>query len=100
MLGSANLTGGRRFHLLSGNLSHQIEHHLFPDTPAHRYAEIAVQVREICDRYGLPYNTGPLHKQFGSVVKKIFRRALPGAGSEPQSTATIPESEPELALAA
>ena len=58
MLGSANLTGGRLFHILSGNLSHQIEHHLFPDIPAHRYAEIAVEVREICERYGLPYNTG------------------------------------------
>ncbi len=41
MLGSANLTGSRLFHILSGNLSHQIEHHLFPDIPAHRYAEIA-----------------------------------------------------------
>ncbi|MEA2145983.1 MAG: NADPH-dependent stearoyl-CoA 9-desaturase, partial [Solirubrobacteraceae bacterium] len=51
MLGSANLTGGRVFHILSGNLSHQIEHHLFPDIPAHRYAEIAVEVREICARY-------------------------------------------------
>ena len=38
VLGSANLTGGRLFHLLSGNLSHQIEHHLFPDMPARRYA--------------------------------------------------------------
>jgi fatty acid desaturase len=101
MLGSANLTGGRLFHLLSGNLSHQIEHHLFPDIPAHRYGEIAVQVREICDRYGLPYNTGPLHKQFGSVVKKIVRLALPGSGNEqPQSSETIPEREPELAFAA
>ena len=46
LLGSANLTGGRLFHLLTGNLSHQIEHHLFPDLPAHRYAEIAPEVRE------------------------------------------------------
>lgn len=39
VLGSANLTGGKLFHLLSGNLSHQIEHHLFPpDVPARRYA--------------------------------------------------------------
>jgi fatty acid desaturase len=82
MLGSANLTGGRAFHILSGNLSHQIEHHLFPDIPAHRYAEIASEVREICERYGLPYNTGPLRKQFGSVVKKIFRLAVPARGTE------------------
>jgi fatty acid desaturase len=27
--------------------SHQIEHHLFPDVPAHRYSEIASEVREI-----------------------------------------------------
>ena len=86
MLGSANLTGSRLFHMLSGNLSHQIEHHLFPDIPAHRYAEIAVEVREICERYGLPYNTGPLHKQFGSVVKKIVRLALPGRGRPPGPT--------------
>lgn len=77
MLGSANITGGRLFHLLSGNLSHQIEHHLFPDLPARRYAEIAPAVRDICQRYGLPYNTGPLHRQLGTVFRKICRLALP-----------------------
>ena len=105
MLGSANLTGGRLFHLLSGNLSHQIEHHLFPDIPAHRYGEISVQVRDICERYRLPYNSGPLHKQFGSVVKKIVRLALPGSGnSEPAAaapaTSADAEVQPELAIAA
>jgi NADPH-dependent stearoyl-CoA 9-desaturase len=105
MLGSANLTGGRLFHLLSGNLSHQIEHHLFPDIPAHRYGEISVQVRDICERYGVPYNAGPLHKQFGSVVKKIVRLALPGSGnSEPKAAAPAMSSDadvqPELAIAA
>ncbi len=77
LLGSANLTGGKLFHILAGNLSFQIEHHLFPDIPAHRYSEISVEVREICERYGIPYNTGPLHSQFGSVVRKIFKLALP-----------------------
>ncbi|HEV3322881.1 MAG TPA: fatty acid desaturase [Solirubrobacteraceae bacterium] len=77
LLGSADLTGGELFHILSGNLSHQIEHHLFPDLPSHRYAEIAVEVRAICERYGLPYNVGPLSRQFGSVVRKIGRLALP-----------------------
>jgi fatty acid desaturase len=100
MLGSANLTGGRLFHLLSGNLSHQIEHHLFPDIPAHRYAEIATEVRETCERYGLPYNAGPLHKQFGSVVKKIFRLSLPGRGSDAPDTVAARQPEAELALVA
>ena len=58
LLGSANITGGKLFHTMSGNLSHQIEHHLFPDLPARRYPEIAVEVQEICERYGLQYNTG------------------------------------------
>ena len=44
--GSANITGSKLFHVLSGNLSHQIEHHLFPDLPARRYPEIAAEVRE------------------------------------------------------
>ena len=77
LLGSANLSGSRLFHIMAGNLSFQIEHHLFPDLPANRYAEISVEVREICERYGLPYNVGPLGRQFGSVVKKIGRLALP-----------------------
>jgi fatty acid desaturase len=86
LLGSANLTGGKWFHILSGNLSFQIEHHLFPDIPAHRHAEISVEVREICERYGLPYNSGPLYKQFGTVVKKILRLALPnGKPATPES---------------
>jgi fatty acid desaturase len=80
LLGSANLSGSPLFHILSGNLSFQIEHHLFPDLPANRYAEISVEVQDACERYGLPYNVGPLHEQFGSVVGKICRLALP----EPQ----------------
>jgi fatty acid desaturase len=77
LLGSANLSGSRLFHILAGNLSFQIEHHLFPDLPANRYAEISDDVREICGRYGIPYNVGPLGKQFGSVVKRICGLALP-----------------------
>jgi fatty acid desaturase len=77
LLGSANLSGGPLFHILSGNLSFQIEHHLFPDLPANRYAEISVEVQEACERYGLPYHVGPLDQQFGSVVRKICRLALP-----------------------
>jgi fatty acid desaturase len=77
ILGSANLTGGKLFHLMSGNLSFQIEHHLFPDIPAFRHVEISTEVQEICERYGVPYNKGPLPKQFASVVRKICRLALP-----------------------
>ncbi len=77
--GSANLEGSRSFHVLTGHLSHQIEHHLFPDLPASRYPELAPRVREICERYGQTYNSGPLARQVGSVVKRLVRNALPRA---------------------
>jgi len=51
LLGSCNLEGSRLFHVLSGNLSFQIEHHLFPDLPSNRYAEIAPQIRAVCERH-------------------------------------------------
>ena len=97
LLGSANIDGGALFHVMSGNLSHQIEHHLFPDLPARRYPEIAVEVRAICERYGLPYNTGPLHRQLGSVFAKIARLALPGR-TRRRDDAVV--QEPETAVAA
>jgi linoleoyl-CoA desaturase len=77
MLGSCNIDGGRLFHVMSGNLSHQIEHHLFPDLPSNRYPEIAPRVRAIAARYGLPYNTGSLGRQFGTTVQKILRFTVP-----------------------
>ena len=80
--GSANIDGTRLFHVLSGHLSHQIEHHLFPDLPAARYPEIAPRVRAICERYGQDYNTGTFGKQLGSVIGRIFRHALPSAAAD------------------
>ncbi|MDN5745150.1 MAG: acyl-CoA desaturase [Nocardioidaceae bacterium] len=91
MLGSANISGSKFMHLMSGNLSHQIEHHLFPDLPARRYPEIAVEVREICERYGLPYNTGRLHQQLFSVFKKICRFALPGGDAKVAPVRGVPD---------
>ncbi|MFT4265410.1 MAG: acyl-CoA desaturase [Nocardioides sp.] len=93
VLGSANITGGRLFHVMSGNLSHQIEHHLFPDLPARRYPEIAAEIREICERYGLPYNTGPLHKQLGSVFGKIAKLALPSRPGRRRTTSEQPAEQ-------
>ncbi|BAN50861.1 fatty acid desaturase [Metapseudomonas resinovorans] len=74
--GSSNLTGGPLLHILTGNLSHQIEHHLFPDLPARRYAELAVEVREIAARYGQVYNSGRLSRQFGTVLRRIWKYRL------------------------
>jgi NADPH-dependent stearoyl-CoA 9-desaturase len=99
LLGSANLTGNKLFHVLAGNLSFQIEHHLFPDLPAHRYAEISTEVSEITERYRIPYNTGSLHRQFGSVVRKIGKLALPSlpgrGGGEPAGVKDAVEARPQ-----
>ena len=91
LLGSANIDGSSLFHLLSGNLSFQVEHHLFPDMPSSRYAEVAPRVREVCRRHGLPYNTGPLHRQLGTVHRTILRLAFPGGRVREKSGAYRPE---------
>lgn len=91
LLGAANIDGGPLFHVLAGNLSFQVEHHLYPDLPSSRYAEIAPRVRDICWRYGLPYNTGPLHKQLGTVYRTILRLAFPGGKPRPKPGAYRPE---------
>src|ERR1700730_1585621 len=78
LLGSCNLEGTPLFHLLTGNLSFQIEHHVFPDLPSNRYAEIAPQVRAVCERHGLPYNSGRLGRQYRSVYRQVLRLAFPG----------------------
>ena len=82
--GAANIDGGPLFHVISGNLGFQVEHHLFPDMPSTRYAEIAPKVREICERYELPYNTGPFHQQLGMVQRTILRLAFPGGRPRPK----------------
>ena len=84
LLGAANIEGGPLFHVISGNLGWQVEHHLFPDMPSTRYAEIAPRVREICERYELPYNTGPFSRQLGTVQRTILRLAFPGGKPRPK----------------
>ena len=77
MLGSANFKAGPAMAFMSGNLCYQIEHHLFPDLPSNRYAEISVRVRELCDKYDLPYTTGSLLTQYMLAFRTIHKLALP-----------------------
>jgi len=84
LLGAANIEGGPLFHVLSGNLGYQVEHHLYPDMPSTRYGEIAPRVKDVCERYGLPYNTGPFLSQLAMVQRTILRLALPGGKPRPK----------------
>lgn len=81
ILGSSNLEGKRWFHILSGHLSCQIEHHLFPDVPARHYVWMAKRVEKVCKKYGIPYNTGSFGQQYLTVVKRVLRYSLPDKSS-------------------
>ncbi len=87
MIGSANISGSRFMHLMSGNLSFQIEHHLFPDLPSNRYQEIAPQVRAVFEKYGITYTSGPLVRQVASAWGKVIRLSLPNEGKEGSASA-------------
>jgi NADPH-dependent stearoyl-CoA 9-desaturase len=84
LVGAANIDGSPLFHVISGNLGYQVEHHLFPDMPASRYSEIAPKIKDICERYELPYNTGRFSKQWFMVHRTIFRLAFPGGKPRPK----------------
>ena len=77
MLGSANISGSKALHIMTGNLSHQIEHHLWPDLPSNRYAEVAPKVQALFEKYGLRYHSAPMPAQVYSAWHKVFRLALP-----------------------
>ena len=77
MLGSANFEGGWLLRFMSGNLCHQIEHHLYPDLPSSRLHEISFRVREVCDKYDLPYTTGSFLGQYGKSWRTIAKLSLP-----------------------
>jgi linoleoyl-CoA desaturase len=77
MLGSADISGPWLLHVLCGNLSHQIEHHVFPDLPSNRYREVAGPVRRIFEDHGLAYNSRPLLRQVASAWHRVLRLSLP-----------------------
>jgi NADPH-dependent stearoyl-CoA 9-desaturase len=106
MLGSANIDAGPVMGFMTGNLSYQIEHHLYPDLPSNRLAEIAVRVRQVCDKYDLPYTTGSFLLQYGKAWRTIAKLSLPDKyltytaddAPETRSEKMFAELEPGFAL--
>jgi NADPH-dependent stearoyl-CoA 9-desaturase len=94
MLGSANFDAGDLMAIMSGNLCYQIEHHLFPDLPSNRYAQISVRVRELAAKYDLPYTTGPLHRQYGQALRTIMKLSLPNRFTKPDREDLV-DADPE-----
>lgn len=99
MLGSANISGNAFLHFMTGNLSFQIEHHLYPDLPSNRYQEIAPKVQELFERYGLTYTTGSLPRQVASAWKKVLRLSLPNDFGRKASEAIQPSALREVIFA-
>ena len=34
-------------------------------------------MRPLCEKYGIPYTTGPLHRQYGQALRTIMKLSLP-----------------------
>ena len=104
MLGSSNIDAGPVMAFMTGNLSYQIEHHLYPDLPSNRLAEIAVRVGQVCDKYDLPYTTDSLLMQYGKAWRTIAKLSLPNRylsdspddAPETRSEKMFAELEPEF----
>jgi linoleoyl-CoA desaturase len=95
LIGAANIEGGPFFHVMSGNLGYQVEHHLYPDMPSSRYGEIAPRVRKICKRYGLPYNTGRSRGNGGPCTARSRAWRSPAASrGRSQARGTARRSSP------
>src|SRR3954447_11141863 len=90
LLGSANISGSKVMHIMTGNLSHQIEHHLFPDLPSNRYGEIAPKVKDLFERYGLDYCERPLPQQVYSAWHKVVRLSLPNGWLDQTTVRNLP----------
>ena len=95
MLGSANFKAGPVMAFMSGNLCYQIEHHLFPDLPSNRYAEMSERITALCDKYDLPYTTGSLGHQYMQTFWTILKLSLPNKLLE-ASADDSPETHSEL----
>jgi fatty acid desaturase len=100
ILGSSNFDAGPLLGVLSGHLSHQIEHHLFPDLPSSRYPELRREVQRICEKHGVPYNTASFGAQIRSMWRGLVKYSLPG-GERARASAhkQKPASRPQAALA-
>jgi NADPH-dependent stearoyl-CoA 9-desaturase len=90
MLGSANISGSKLMHVMTGNLSHQIEHHLFPDLPSNRYAEVAPKVQAAFEKYGLNYCSRPFPQQVYSAWHKVVRLSFPNGWLETTNAKNLP----------
>jgi fatty acid desaturase len=64
---SRNISNSPLLDFYFGGLNSQIEHHLFPRVPHHRYREMRPIVRAFCQRRGLAYEEASFYQALASV---------------------------------
>ncbi|MDO8330208.1 MAG: acyl-CoA desaturase [Fluviicoccus sp.] len=80
---SVNFKGSRRMSILWGHLNYQIEHHLFPDIPSHRYPDMAKEVKAVCAKHGITYKCNPSWgKAIRNYVKVLWKYSFPNPAGE------------------
>lgn len=87
MLTTANFAMKNR--LLSwyvGGLNFQVEHHLFPRTCSVHYARLSAVVREVAEKYGVPYHYNPTLR---SAIRSHWRM-LRELGRPPEAAQAVP----------
>lgn len=56
---------------LTGGLSFQIEHHLFPRMPRHSLPKVQPMVKALCKKYNIKYHETGFFEGFGEVLKAL-----------------------------
>ncbi|XP_038071953.1 fatty acid desaturase 2-like [Patiria miniata] len=57
----------------SGHLNYQIEHHLFPTMPRHNFYKVMPDVKALCKKHDIPYQTKSLLTAFADIVRSLKR---------------------------
>ena len=80
-----NFEVSRPLSILCGALDLQIEHHLFPRWPPNRLREVAPEVRAICERHGVRYQSDTWGRTLLSVFRRLRQLSRPTAEAVPRT---------------
>ena len=67
----------RPISVMCGALDLQIEHHLFPKWPTNRLRQVAPEIKAICERHGVRYQTASWPKTLRRVFSQLRRLGRP-----------------------
>ncbi|ROS31446.1 acyl-CoA desaturase [Cellulomonas sp. PhB150] len=76
VLMSRNISGGRVMSFLTGGLSLQTEHHLFPSMPSPNLRKIQPMVKQFCAEHRVHYTETTLFQSYGIVIRYLNRVGL------------------------